>query len=841
MIGEMMNKDLESNRTNLDSIKRILQDSSVSVQDKIALRYEMLKDKPRFSDLQSEDSKQWIKQNLSLIGVPTSGMITISSNSNNTNIANTEVINTAKQDSINAKNNNKATQDSISITKDSNQNTNQDSITPAQSIQKDLLESCVEILEKMADMKVVWLHLQECTGCSESFLRTESPSFETLIFDLFKIVYHDLVMSPSGHGAIKSLEDVCAHEKYVLLVEGSVPMDYAQNYITLGNRNGYEEVSHLIKNAQIVFAVGTCSSFGGIQTAYPNPTNGHALTELFSREIVNIPGCPPSDKNVMATLMYYYLFECAPRLDSLKRPLWAYNKSVHDLCERKSFFMSGDFVESFTDENMAKGYCLYKVGCKGPYTYNNCPKVKFNAKTSWPVQGGHGCIGCSEPNFWDNFGNIEKPLSNESFFILNTAFLGRNDRIPHIREFKSTLSGSLWSRDFEDSRLISTGRACGGSKQIYNISNVKVIESSILDSKDYIEFARKFEISGSLMLNFSELSSLILKQMGENINVLSNFSFEINPKLVLKSYESKNKQGKKLYENYKRVLKNRYEILQNLEENSINSSNLLDIFCLFYVILCDDKIDSKLYFMESKLQDSEDSSVDYMESSLQDSKVDSKDSGADFIESNVKDSKDSNGAFIESKMRFNPAILQQFLHHANHFKFPYVSELSSKFKGADSINIDTNKSLSLAMAYTIGGLDSFGVCYSIMCDTFSALCETLKPILDSIKVSLESNLETKNALDSSNLDSKKITDSITLNSNNTTDSAILESKNNITDSITLESKNTADSIITKSKDSNKSPQKTAIILQGKIFHSKLLQSLIAKAFPTTQIFVLKTI
>ncbi|MWV61854.1 hydrogenase small subunit [Helicobacter saguini] len=807
----------------------------------------MLRDKPKFSDLSSQDSIQWIKQNLSLIGVPTSGTITLQ------NIENTKIdsINTSEKtpniDSINktdkipnAKNTN--TNDKIpntdsiktnaqnadnhAIESTSNATAKIDSINPNNTTtQKDILESCIEILEKMADMKVIWLHLQECTGCSESFLRTESPSFEVLIFDLFKIVYHDLVMAPSGHGAVLDLESAAKSEKYVLLVEGSVPMDYAANYITLGNRNGFEEVSHLIKNAEIVFAVGTCSSFGGIQTAYPNPTNGHALTELFNREIVNIPGCPPSDKNVMATLMYYFLFECAPRLDSLKRPLWAYNKSVHDLCERKSFFMSGDFVESFDDKNLAKGYCLYKVGCKGPYTYNNCPKVKFNAKTSWPVQGGHGCIGCSEPNFWDNFGNIEKPLSNDSFFILNTAFLGRNDRIPHIREFKTTISGSIWSKDFEDSKVLSTGKAsCDFGGDFHNINGIKVIESSILDSKDYLSFVDLHNVENSILLDFSESKSLILRQAGDSITKLSNFSFEINPKLVLKNYESKNKQGKKLYENYKRVLANNYSFLQNLSEDSKISSNLFDIFCLFYVILCDNVVglesmlkDSKNpNFIEYKLENSKDSNnensknTNFIESKSQDS-IDSKNT-----DSNLQDSKTcENSNFIESKMLFNPAILEQFFRHAHHFKFPYISELSSKFKGADSINIDTNKSLSLAMAYTIGGLDSFGVCYSIMCDTFNALCETLQGILDSMQnANIESS--TQNTADSknSNLDSKNITESITLDSKN------LQNSNNI--------------------ESNKD-SKSALILQGKIFESKLIQSLITKAFSNTkiQIFILQ--
>ena len=72
-------------------------------------------------------------------------------------------------------------------------------------------------------------------------------------------------------------------------------------------------------------------------------------------------------------------------------------------------------IESFGDEGAQKGYCLYKMGCKGPYTFNNCSKLRFNQHTSWPIQAGHGCIGCSEPNFWDTMRPFEEPIGNKLY------------------------------------------------------------------------------------------------------------------------------------------------------------------------------------------------------------------------------------------------------------------------------------------------------------------------------------------------------------------------------------------------------------------------------------------
>ena len=87
-------------------------------------------------------------------------------------------------------------------------------------------------------------------------------------------------------------------------------------------------------------------------------------------------------------------------LDANNRPMMFYGSSVHDQCERREHFDNGEFAPSFDSEEARNGWCLYELGCKGPDTMNNCPKVKFNG-TNWPVGAGHPCIGCSEPGFWD--------------------------------------------------------------------------------------------------------------------------------------------------------------------------------------------------------------------------------------------------------------------------------------------------------------------------------------------------------------------------------------------------------------------------------------------------------
>jgi [NiFe] hydrogenase small subunit len=88
-------------------------------------------------------------------------------------------------------------------------------------------------------------------------------------------------------------------------------------------------------------------------------------------------------------------------LDKNQRPKLFYGTLVHDQCPRREHFDKGEYAPSFGSEEAKKGFCLYNLGCRGPETFNNCPKVLFNS-VNWPVQAGHPCIGCAEPKFWDS-------------------------------------------------------------------------------------------------------------------------------------------------------------------------------------------------------------------------------------------------------------------------------------------------------------------------------------------------------------------------------------------------------------------------------------------------------
>jgi len=249
---------------------------------------------------------------------------------------------------------------------------------------------------------LVWLEYQDCAGCSESLLRACHPSVGEIVLDVLSVDYHETIMAPSGSQAEKSLEEAIAAGGHIVVVEGSIPVADGGIYCTIGGKSAQQLLEQATQNAAAVIAVGNCACFGGIPAAVPNPTNARGVRDLLSgAPILNIPGCPLNVDNLTATVVYYLTFGELPATDQLSRPLFAFGERIHDHCERRGHFDSGEFVKQWGDEGHRQGWCLYQMGCKGPVTFHNCPEQRWNDGVSWPVGSGHGCIGCSEPAFWE--------------------------------------------------------------------------------------------------------------------------------------------------------------------------------------------------------------------------------------------------------------------------------------------------------------------------------------------------------------------------------------------------------------------------------------------------------
>jgi hydrogenase small subunit len=281
-----------------------------------------------------------------------------------------------------------------------------------------------EALANARRQSVIWLSFQECTGCTESLTRSFNPTLEGMIFDMISLDYHETLQAVSGVAAEEAMAQAMEENKgkYVVVVDGSVSTADGGVYSTNAGKTNLETLKQVAANAAAVLSVGTCAAFGGIPHARPNPTGAVPVSDIVTdKPVVNIPGCPPIPEAIAGTVAYFITFGKLPELDDRNRPLAFFGDTIHDRCYRRPYYDKGLFAKSFDDEGARNGWCLYEVGCKGPVTYNACATLKWNGAVSFPIQSGHGCLGCSEPDFWDR-GSFYKPLS--SSVMGNRAIIG---------------------------------------------------------------------------------------------------------------------------------------------------------------------------------------------------------------------------------------------------------------------------------------------------------------------------------------------------------------------------------------------------------------------------------
>ncbi len=255
---------------------------------------------------------------------------------------------------------------------------------------------------------VLWLHFAECTGCTESFLRATGPYTDELLLDKVSLDYHETLMAGAGVTVHDILIETANKNKgnFICVVEGSIPTKDNGIYGTINGKTMLSIAEEICPKAKCIIAIGTCSSFGGIAAAKPNPTGSKniiaALKHIDLPPVVNISGCPPNPVSFVGVVAYYLLNGRLPETDDYLRPKFAYGEYIHDSCP---------FNQYREDANPdAVQRCLMDQGCKGPNTCNNCTTVKFNNEASFPMNAGHVCIGCSDPDFWD----------------INTPFWGKN-------------------------------------------------------------------------------------------------------------------------------------------------------------------------------------------------------------------------------------------------------------------------------------------------------------------------------------------------------------------------------------------------------------------------------
>lgn len=259
-------------------------------------------------------------------------------------------------------------------------------------------------METKPRIPVLWLHGLECTCCSESFLRSGHPMASEIVTSMISLDYDDTIMAAAGDQAEEIVHDIMHDYRgaYILAVEGNIPLANDGMACIVGGRSFRQQFDEAAKHARAIIAWGTCASSGCVQAARPNPTRATPVHKLVSHvPVINVPGCPPIAEVMTGVLSYILTYERLPELDNQRRPKMFYSQRVHDKCYRRAHFDAGQFVEAWDDEGARQGWCLYKMGCRGPTTYNACASMGWNEGVSFPVKSGHGCIGCSEEGYFD--------------------------------------------------------------------------------------------------------------------------------------------------------------------------------------------------------------------------------------------------------------------------------------------------------------------------------------------------------------------------------------------------------------------------------------------------------
>ena len=277
-------------------------------------------------------------------------------------------------------------------------------------------------VESSKRLPVIWIRGQACGGNTEALLRSADPTAVSLFLDVLNIQYHDSFIAVAGDDA--ELARTSAMDLYpngyFAVVEGSIPDGASGAYCLIGGHPASEVVKAVCSGAIATIAVGSCACDGGAPAAGSNTTHASGVKGLVGGgKYVALPGCPVNPVNLAAVIVHYITFNELPPADLGGRPLSAYGNLVHNECERRPHFEFGEFATEWGDEGAQKGWCLYKLGCKGPETMGNCPTVRYGEKVSWNVRSGHGCMGCMTTSFWNEMGSAYKRLPAPIPFLPN--------------------------------------------------------------------------------------------------------------------------------------------------------------------------------------------------------------------------------------------------------------------------------------------------------------------------------------------------------------------------------------------------------------------------------------
>jgi hydrogenase small subunit len=290
------------------------------------------------------------------------------------------------------------------------------------------MASDLQGIQSIKTIEVLWITAGlGCDGESVALTAATQPSIEDLVLGglpgLPKVNFHNPFYAYENGDEFMLFLDRAEQGKldpFILIIEGSMPNEeikdegywaaFGTDKITGQPITTSEWVDRLAPQAWAVIAVGTCATYGGIHAMEGNPTGAMGLPDYLGWDwiskggipVVCVPGCPTPPDNITETLLYllYQSVGRAPmiNLDGALRPVWLYEETVHEGCDRGGYYEQAQFAEEYGSR-----YCIVKLGCWGPVVQCNVGKRGWmNGLGGCPNVGGI-CIGCTMPGFPDKF------------------------------------------------------------------------------------------------------------------------------------------------------------------------------------------------------------------------------------------------------------------------------------------------------------------------------------------------------------------------------------------------------------------------------------------------------
>lgn len=263
----------------------------------------------------------------------------------------------------------------------------------------------------MAGVKVAHEWLNACSGCEIAIVDMGERLLDVL--GLVEFVHSPVLMDHKYFGQLGDGKHIDIPEAVVGLVSGGVR-----------NEEHLEVLQEMRKKCQVLVALGTCATHGGIPALANSYTTDEITKRVYSTETTDVPEAIPSDGVPPLLDACYaldekvpvdiYLPGCPPHPDQVFAALTALvtgtplnlpTKSVCDHCptvrqgkgqlkELRRFLQAPQYTSA--DEPLDKMRCILEQGmlCMGPVTRAGCGGDKVTPRC---ISARVPCRGCYGP------------------------------------------------------------------------------------------------------------------------------------------------------------------------------------------------------------------------------------------------------------------------------------------------------------------------------------------------------------------------------------------------------------------------------------------------------------